>query len=129
MMRLRPGYSLFEVIVVVAILAVASAVATPSLIRTLERQEAHATVRSAARILAELRVEAVASAAPVRAEAIRERLEAAMPPGWSVSLSGEPAFDATGICEGGRLVITSARGRRWGFSLEPGPCRPTRELA
>jgi len=126
-MALRPGYSLLEVIVVVAILAVAGAVATPSLVRTLERQKAHAAVRAADRVMAELRVESFTDASPIPTDAVATRLGEAMPEGWSVNLLGEPAFNAAGWCEGGRLVVTSDRGRRWGFALEPGPCRPTRQ--
>jgi len=45
-MALRPGYSLLELVVVVAIIGVAAGVAAPSLIRTIERNETHATVRA-----------------------------------------------------------------------------------
>ncbi len=125
-MALRPGYSLLEIVVVVAIIGVAAGVAAPSLIRTIERNEAHAAIRAVDRVIAEARVEAFAMATPVSAAEFSRRIGTALPEGWFYELNGAPRFDESGWCPGGRLVVRSPRDRLWGFELEPGDCRPRR---
>lgn len=125
-MALRPGYSLLELVVVVAIIGVAAGVAAPSLIRTIERNETHAAVRAVDRVIAEARVDAFTTAVPVSPAELSRRIGQALPQGWSHELGGAPRFDESGWCPGGRLVVTTPRQRRWGFELPEGGCRPRR---
>jgi len=57
----RPGYSLLEVVTVVAIIAVAVTLSTPNMLRMMERQAAQGVVRSLDITLLRLRREALSS--------------------------------------------------------------------
>ena len=124
MMTARPGYSLLEILVVLAILGAAAALSGPSVARMIDRYEAQAVVRSAEARLGELRLTAFTRSRPYTAEEIQAELNQVIAAGWSVDAPDTLAINASGYCTGGELVLVEPSGRAWRRTLSEGECRP-----
>ncbi len=117
-MRLRPGYSLLEVLIAVAIIALATAMAVPGLLNGLEAREASGYFRVVEARLRALRLEAALDARAIQLE--DADLQAALPPvgrGWSLATTGQLAISPAGRCLEGEaplhIVLTAPGGRSW----------------
>lgn len=118
----RPGYSLLEVIAVVAIIAVAVTLSAPNMLRLMERQAAQGVVRSLDITVLQLRREALSSGRGYAHDETAARLQAGLEPGWRLALSRTVAFTAAGYCPGGTAELTSPEGRAYTVSLAEGAC-------
>lgn len=116
------GYSLLEVVVVVAIVAVSMTLSSPSLIRMIERTEARNVLKSIDVTMTDMRVESYSRAQSLTSEAIRQRLQAEMPEDWNVVVGEELSMSARGFCSGGSLVVTSPDAREFAYQLNAGRC-------
>lgn len=117
-MRLRPGYSLLEVLIAVAIIALATGITIPGLLNGLEAREASGYFRTAEARLRALRLEAALDVRAIRFE--DADLHAALPPpgqGWRLAASGQLAISPAGRCLEGEaplhLVLSAPGGRSW----------------
>ncbi|AZU03110.1 hypothetical protein X907_0563 [Glycocaulis alkaliphilus] len=138
-MRLRPGYSLLEVLIAVAIIALAAGMAVPGLLGGLEAREASGYFRTAEARLRALRMEAALDARAIQLE--DADLNAALPPpgqGWSLAATGQLAISPAGRCLEGEvpvhLVLSAPGGRSWArlargseCVLEPPPVQESGE--
>lgn len=123
----RAGYSLLEVIAVVAIIAIAITLSAPSISRMLEGQAAQGVVRSLDITLVELRRDAIIAARPIPHATAAARLRAALERGWALELSPAVAFTAGGFCPGGQAELTSPDRRRYTVRLSEGACTIERQ--
>lgn len=118
----RAGYSLLEVLIVVALLGLAVAISGPSLGRMVERQQTQQTLRAGAAALSQLRVDAYLSGVDLRSDAVQERLDAALAPGWTSDVPAELTFRHSGYCRGGEVRVFEPGGRAWLISVADGDC-------
>ena len=123
------GYSMLEVIVVVAIMATAVTLAAPSLGRMVERYEAQAVLNGIDRRLLELRVLSATEARAFNSGQINQFLQDDLANGWRVTVSDNVQFSSYGICTGGRLNVLRSDGREMTFSLDRGDCFISRNAA
>lgn len=121
----RVGYSLLEVLIVVALLGLAVSISGPSLGRMVERQQAQQTLRAGAAALSELRIDAFVSGTDRSSAAVKTHLDAALSPGWTSDVPGELAFRRSGYCHGGEIRIFEPDGRAWRMSVTDGDCEIT----
>jgi prepilin-type N-terminal cleavage/methylation domain-containing protein len=116
---LRPGYSLLEVLIAVAIIALATGLAIPGLLNGLEAREASSHFRMVEARLRALRVEAALDARAIRLEG--DTMLAVLPQpgsGWRLSAEGVLAISPAGRCEWEaqdalRLTLRAPGGRLW----------------
>jgi len=112
---MRPGYSLLEVLLAVALIALAGAIAAPPLIAGLERREARLALTALEAGMTGLRYEAVLAAAPL--EIAPEDMGArfpALPDGWRVTADAPLSISAGGLCKGAvTLILSSPDNRQW----------------
>ncbi|OAB56161.1 hypothetical protein AY599_28055 [Leptolyngbya valderiana BDU 20041] len=118
----RPGYSLLEVLIVVALLGLVVAISGPSLTRMIERQQAQQTLRAGAAVLSEMRVEAFVSGTDRSGAAIQRRLDEVLAPGWSSEAPEGLVFRRSGYCDGGEVRMIEPSGRAWLVSIAEGDC-------
>jgi type II secretory pathway pseudopilin PulG len=116
-----------EVLVVLAILSVTAAIATPSVSRMVEQRSARAVVQGLAASLTELRVRAHVHAEPIDSEAIADHIRAGLPEGWEVEVQDDFAFNSLGYCTGGEVVLIQPDGARRPRHFAAGGCIPQSE--
>ena len=90
--RARAGYSLMEVLIVVAILGVAATLSAPSISRMIAGQQARQVVRSLVTEFGAIRADAFIQSQSFDADAISSRLSEHAPDGWRVSAARTMAF-------------------------------------
>jgi general secretion pathway protein H len=120
--RLRAGYSLLEVIVVVAILGIAATVSGPSIGRMISAQQAQQVVRGVAAEMGALRAEAFLNNTALSADDVQTRLDAHIPPDWRIEVDETLYLASSGYCTGGGVVLFAPSGRRWAFDVSEGDC-------
>ena len=126
---LRPGYSLLEVLLAVALVALAGAITAPALISGLERREARLALTALEAGVSALRYQAVLSAAPLHLEAgdLTARFPS-LPPGWSVTAQTPLRLSAGGLCDGEAwLVLSAPDGGQWRRRAAAPACALERE--
>lgn len=121
----RAGYSLLEVIVVVAILGIAATVSGPSIGRMISGQQAQQVVRGVATEMGALRAEAFLSSKSLSAEDVQARLDAHIPSDWRIEVDENLHLASSGYCTGGGVVLIAPAGRRWTFDVSEGDCALT----
>lgn len=111
---MRPGYSLLEVLLAVALIALVTAIAAPSLISGLERREARLALTALEAGITGLRYDAVLAAAPldIAPEALTAHFPA-LPAGWRVIAEAPFHISAAGLCSGALLTLAAPDGRLW----------------
>lgn len=124
--RSRAGYSLLEVLVVVAIMGVAATLSGPSVSRMIESQQARQTVRAVVTGFGALRADAYIQSRPYDADTLSARLTAAAPEAWQVRVSDSVMLAASGYCTPGLIEISSPDGRRWLLRVAQGDCTLSR---
>jgi prepilin-type N-terminal cleavage/methylation domain-containing protein len=120
--RTRAGYSLLEVIVVVAILGVAATLSGPSIARMISAQQAQQVVRGLATEFGAIRSDAFIGSVAYDADALRQRLSDAAPQGWVVDVEESVSLSASGYCSPGLVQIISPAGRSWALFVAEGDC-------
>lgn len=120
--RVRAGYSLFEVLVVVAIMGIAATISGPSISRMITAQQAKQVVRGVVTEFGAIRAEAFMDSSPFDAEDISDRLTSTAPEGWRVTVDDSVTLTASGYCRPGQLHIDSPSGRRWALAISEGDC-------
>jgi prepilin-type N-terminal cleavage/methylation domain-containing protein len=118
----RAGYSLLEVIVVVAILAIAATVSGPSIGRMITSQQAQNVVRGVATEMGALRAEAFLSSTRFNAQEAQGRLSQSAPSDWLIEVEDSVSIGPGGYCTPGAVVLISPSGRRWALSVSEGTC-------
>jgi len=118
----RAGYSLLEIVVVVAILATVVGLATPSFIRMIEQQRVQAVLRRVDLGLLDLRMTSQSEARVINATEAEQYLAEDLPLGWYIAVSEQVVFSSTGTCDGGSVRITTADERVYAFDLAPRSC-------
>lgn len=111
---MRPGYSLLEVLLAVALIALVGTLASPSLINSLKQREARLALTALGAGVTSLRYEAVLAAAPL--EIAPEGLTARfpdLPQGWRVTAEAPFHVSAGGLCDGAVLTLAAPDGRLW----------------
>ncbi|WP_375284157.1 pilus assembly FimT family protein [Marinicauda pacifica] len=121
-MRGQRGYSLLEILVVLAILAVAATISVPLVGNMVDRYRAHSVATDLQSHLIELRTRAVLEATDLSQASISETLNDALPAGWAIELDEAISFRANGYCPGGPASLTSPAGRVRPLVLEAGRC-------
>jgi len=139
------GYSLLEVLIVVAIIGMIATLAAPPFLRMIEQQSEIAQIAEAERTLSGLPMQArerrkdivlrprgaseTAIPRPPYATPLADPEIAdisALPEGWRI----EPAQDIwvryDGVCYGGDVTLVNPLGRRFDYTLEPPFCTPRR---
>lgn len=111
---MKPGYSLLEVLIAIALIALATGLAAPALIGGMDRQKSRLALSAMEAGLTGLRYDAVLSAAPVEIseDDIALHFEA-LPEGWRILTETPIRISAGGVCEEGALVLASPEDRRW----------------
>lgn len=120
---MRSGYSLLEVLLAVALIALAGAMVAPSMMAGLERREARLAEAALQAGLTALRYEAVLSAAPltIDPEDLPSRFDG-LPDGWQVSADMPLRLSASGFCEEANVVLTGRGGRATAWHIGPPRC-------
>ncbi|MEP3071945.1 prepilin-type N-terminal cleavage/methylation domain-containing protein [Maricaulis sp.] len=126
---LRAGYTMLEVVVVVAIVAVALTVSTPALIRMIEQQRVQSVLRGIDIGLTDLRAASQIDARVIDAGEAEAALAADLPVGWYILVDEAVTFSPAGVCNGGRLQVTTPRGREYVFSLARRTCSLDQRIA
>lgn len=122
LLRVRAGYSLFEVLVVVAIMGIAATISGPSISRMITAQQAKQVVRGIVTEFGAIRAEAFTQSISYSAEDIEAQLMDATPVGWSVQVSEAANMTASGYCTPGFLSVSSRTGRQWVITISEGDC-------
>lgn len=121
-MRGQRGYSLLEILVVLAILAVAATISVPLIGNMVERYRAHSVATDLQTHLIDLRTRAVMQASDLSQASISQTLNDALPAGWRIELDEAISFRANGYCPGGPATLVSPAGRVRPLVLEAGRC-------
>jgi general secretion pathway protein H len=136
--RLQAGFTLLELMAVLALMALMMGLVLPSMVRSWEREKTRATVREVTATLRTARSEAITRGVKVRLfldlTTGRYRLEGSAREGalTGVSLSGASlvwqnpeksqgyiAFFGDGSSSGGKLALVEPTGRRYLLEVEP----------
>ncbi len=112
---MRAGYSLLEVLLSVALIALAGAIAAPSFIAALDRRQADLALAALETGMTGLRQKAALRAAPLEiGPGNVSAYFTDLPDGWEVEAEGALSLSAGGLCDGPvRLTLTSPDKRQW----------------
>ena len=123
------GYSLLEVVIALAILALAVAMSIPSMAALHERQQVREAFAALNAWMLDERTAARLAGAPVDFPAEPLSGLAGMPRGWQAELVQPWTLHPSGACSEGRIRIASPRGRIWERPVSPPACRAEFEVA
>lgn len=119
----RPGYTLIEVVVAVAIAATVVAISAPSFIRSIERAQERNSVGEFILALQEARARAVLDTREFDAGSLADLLQDDLPQGWQLRIPEEFSLSRGGFCSGGVIQLETPRGRVVVLEVEPDtPC-------
>lgn len=122
----QAGYSLLEVLIAIAILALAIALSIPSMAALLERHQARQAFTAVNVWLTDQRTLARTSGAMIAFDEGDSPARAAdLPQGWSASFLGPAQIYPSGACAPMRIQILSPRQRVWERTVAPDQCRVT----
>lgn len=120
---MRPGYSLLEVLMAVAIIALAAAISIPAILAGFERYERRQAVSQVRAALIDLRTDAVLDGAALTlAEGDPLGDDGALPNGWRVRAATPVAISPAGLCDSARLTLVSPRGRATPLAIAAPDC-------
>jgi len=121
------GFTLLELLVVLALMALIAGLAAPRAVSALEGARQRAVERELRLVLAGLPLEAfrAGTALEVSVASLQARISA-WPSGWSIELEQPLAYSAEGGARGGVVRVRNDQGRVQAFLIEPytGALRP-----
>lgn len=124
--RKQAGYSLLEVLIAIAILALAISMSIPSMAALLERHQARQAFAAVNVWLTDQRTLARTSGAMMTwAEGASPARAVDLPQGWSAQFLGPARIYPSGACAPMRIQILSPRQRVWERVVAPDQCRIT----
>lgn len=133
--RRSDGYSLLEILIILFILSLASAIAVPSLARTMDAVSLRAQSSQVAAQMQRFRHAAIVTGSVIEfgpygnctAETVPDHRVTALglPDGWDIEADCIRFF-ASGMCEAGRLRLVAPTGRTAVFTIDPPDCVPVR---
>lgn len=119
------GYSLIEIIVSLAILALTATVAFPGAVAMVERYEREARFRTIIQDVESLRAQAIAGGERIVLDSegsSKPETIVTVPPGWRIYTDGALIFSPAAVCSGQGIVIVSDLEQRRYYSLDPAGC-------
>lgn len=120
---LRPGYTLIEVVIAVAIAASVIALSAPSLIRSIERAQERQTIAGVISTLNDLRAQSVLDSRDMDSETVTANLRVALPEGWILRVPDAFQLSRAGFCTGGDIQLETPRARVVVLNQRPqSPC-------
>lgn len=117
------GFTLLEMVVVLAIIATIAGVALPNFARMIESYEQKSTLGSVTSELGELSFKAYTQAKPMLLSPETARtLLPSLPTDWQVAIEAPVTIQANGFCSGGLATITARSGAAWQITLRAPLC-------
>jgi prepilin-type N-terminal cleavage/methylation domain-containing protein len=110
------GFTLLELLVVLALAALLTALVVPAAVRGLDAARERAVAADVTALLAGLPVRAYKDGLPAQFDAVQlTALLPEMPVGWRLQLTSPLRYSAAGVAEGGELVLQAPgrTGLRW----------------
>ena len=121
----RAGFTLLEMLVVLALIGVMAGLALPNFTRFLESFTNNSKWNAIEREFADLPYQVFVSGVAFRLDpATASTRITAIPPDWRLEMSAPVLYRENGWCEGGRLAIVSAAGERRDYQLVSPTCSP-----
>ena len=120
------GYSLIEVVVSLAILALTATIVVPNAVDMVSRFQAQADLRSIIDQIQNQRERAI-STGQARIIGLPERDVSVsgieLPKGWRLEFLSPLSFSQAGVCQGDGVTIITQAGSRYYYSLDARTCR------
>lgn len=121
------GYSLIEIVVSLAILALAGTIIVPGAVEMVERFDSQAKFRMLVDEIEASRGRAVTlGQLVVLSDATAAGSLPGLPEGWQVTFPTPLVFSPAAVCTGQGAVIVSASGQRQYYALDTATCRLVR---
>lgn len=120
------GYSLLEVMIAMAILALAITMSIPSMRALHERQQVREAFSGLNAWIIQERTQARLTGTQQAYPAELAVANAAIPEGWSIRLTEPWVIYPSGACSAGRVRVVSPRDRVFDRSIVPPECRAER---
>jgi len=120
------GYSLIEVVVSLAILALAASIVVPNAVDMVGRFQAQADLRSIIDQIQDQRQRAISSGQVRILDASRDDRDQPLillPDGWRLELVAPLVFSQSGVCKGEGITIITPAGRRQYYDLDARTCQ------
>ncbi len=117
------GFTLLEMVVVLAIIATIAGVALPNFARMVESYEQKASLGTVTSELAGLSFRAFSTAVPITLsdDSVRTLL-LSLPADWQFVVDKPISMQANGFCLGGDATMTAKNGATWRVNLAPPLC-------
>lgn len=120
------GYSLIEIVVSLAILALAGTIIVPGAVEMVERFDRQAKFRMLVDEIEGSRERAVTLGQLVILSDSAAGSLPGLPQGWQVTFPTPLVFSPAAVCTGQGAVIVSPSGQRQYYALDPATCRLVR---
>jgi prepilin-type N-terminal cleavage/methylation domain-containing protein len=122
--RTSHGFTLLEIVVVLAIIATIAGVALPNFARMIESYQQKTTLGLVTSELGGLSFRAFSEAKPIiLSENTYRALVPSLPVDWQIILAAPIMIQANGFCSGGSASITAKNGSAWEVNLAAPLCK------
>lgn len=121
--RTPRGFTLIEMLVVMAVLGLASSVVLPGMWRMLQAAQARGNIADMEAAIASLPARRFFAATPATLDRDSfAALVAPLPAGWDVAIPTPVRFGTNGVCSGGTLTLSAPGGLVLNYRLAPLTC-------